>query len=66
MVIWSDPAVKRQNAPEQGTGLGPLTTIGVEGLDLRDVAPGQYELICAPIKLLIGDGAPARVFLIER
>jgi arylformamidase len=38
----------------------------IEGLDLRSVAPGQYELVCAPIKLLDGDGAPARVFLIER
>ncbi|TMC75046.1 MAG: cyclase family protein [Chloroflexi bacterium] len=37
----------------------------IEGLDLRGVAPGQYELVCAPIKLLNGDGAPARVFLIE-
>jgi len=38
----------------------------IEGLDLRSVVPGQYELVCAPIKLLNGDGAPARVFLIER
>jgi len=38
----------------------------VEGLDLRGVVPGQYELVCAPIKLLNGDGAPARVLLIER
>lgn len=38
----------------------------VEGLDLRDVSPGQYEVVCAPLKLLEGDGAPARVFLIER
>lgn len=38
----------------------------IEGLDLSGVAPGQYELVCAPIKLLDGDGAPARVFLIER
>jgi kynurenine formamidase len=37
----------------------------IEGLDLRGVASGQYELVCAPIKLLNGDGAPARVFLIE-
>jgi arylformamidase len=38
----------------------------IEGLDLRGVGPGQYELVCAPIKLLNGDGAPARVFLLER
>ena len=38
----------------------------IEGLDLRSVVPGQYELVCAPLKILNGDGAPARVFLIER
>lgn len=38
----------------------------VEGLDLRGIAPGAYELACAPLKIAGGDGAPARVFLIER
>ncbi len=38
----------------------------VEGLDLSSVAPGDYELFCGPLKLERGDGAPARVFLIER
>ncbi|MGH2499105.1 MAG: cyclase family protein [Candidatus Limnocylindria bacterium] len=38
----------------------------VEGLDLSAIAPGDYELACGPIKLERGDGAPARVFLIER
>ena len=38
----------------------------IETLDLRGVEPGEYELICAPLKILNGDGAPARVFLIER
>lgn len=37
----------------------------VEGLDLRAVAPGPYELICMPLKLKGCDGAPARVALIE-
>jgi arylformamidase len=37
--------------------------VAVEGLDLRDVEPGEYELICAPLKLVGSDGAPARVFL---
>jgi arylformamidase len=35
----------------------------VESLDLRDVDPGEYELICAPLKLVGSDGAPARVLL---
>lgn len=37
----------------------------VEGLDLRQVAAGVYELICLPLKIVdgSGDGAPARVVL---
>jgi len=37
----------------------------VEGLDLRGVEPGEYQLVCAPVKLVGSDGAPARVFLIR-
>ena len=37
----------------------------VEGLDLRAVPSGFYELICLPLKIAggSGDGAPARVIL---
>jgi arylformamidase len=37
----------------------------VEGLNLSDVPPGDYELICLPMKIAdgAGDGAPARVVL---
>ena len=35
----------------------------VEGLDLSTVEPGDYELICLPVKLVGSDGAPARVLL---
>jgi arylformamidase len=37
--------------------------VAVEGLDLRGVEPGEYELVCAPLKLVGSDGAPARVLL---
>lgn len=37
----------------------------VEGLDLRAVSPGIYQLVCLPLKLVGSDGAPARVVLIE-
>ncbi len=37
----------------------------VEGLDLNEIAPGDYELICLPLKIKDGDGAPARVILRE-
>ncbi len=36
----------------------------VEGLDLGQVLPGSYELICLPLRILGGDGAPARAILI--
>ena len=37
----------------------------IEGLDLRAVPGGRYELICLPLKVAggSGDGAPARVIL---
>lgn len=39
----------------------------IEGLDLREIAAGDYELICLPLKYLgsTGDGAPARTILRE-
>lgn len=37
----------------------------VEGLYLKDVSPGNYELLCLPLKIHQGDGAPARVVLRE-
>lgn len=36
----------------------------VEGLDLREVPPGPYRLICLPMKLAGSDGAPARAVLL--
>jgi arylformamidase len=37
----------------------------LEGVDLRQVPPGDYELMCMPLKYdgATGDGAPARTFL---
>lgn len=37
----------------------------IEGLDLRNVEQGDYELLCLPLKLAdgSGDGAPARAVL---
>ena len=37
----------------------------VEGLDLRGIEPGSYELVCLPLKLVGSDGAPARAVLIR-
>ena len=37
----------------------------IEGLDLREISAGSYELICLPLRIAAGsgDGAPARVVL---
>lgn len=38
----------------------------LEGLDLREVPPGRYDLICLPMKLEGLDGAPVRAVLRTR
>lgn len=35
----------------------------LEGLNLADVKPGEYELICLPLRLVGAEGAPARAVL---
>ncbi|HEX2916220.1 MAG TPA: cyclase family protein [Chloroflexia bacterium] len=35
----------------------------VEGVDLREVEPGEYTIFALPLKIKNGDGAPARVLL---
>lgn len=36
----------------------------LEGVNLSEVKPGQYQLICLPLRLKGGDGAPVRALLI--
>ena len=38
----------------------------VEGLDLSAVLPGRYQLVCLPLRIAQGDGAPARAVLIAK
>jgi arylformamidase len=40
--------------------------VPLEGLDLRGVEAGSYELRCLPLRLVGSDGAPARAVLIKR
>lgn len=55
----------------QGYHDGPAThqillragVIILEGINLSNVAPGTYELLCLPLKLVGSDGAPARAVL---
>ena len=53
---------KTPGAPTHHILLG-AGTIVVEGLNLRDVAPGVYEMYCLPLPVVGADGAPARVVL---
>ena len=39
--------------------------IPIEGLDLRQIRPGLYQLVCLPLNIVGSDGAPARVILID-
>ncbi len=41
-----------------GAGIGII-----EGLDLSQVSPGKYDLICLPLRTEHGDGAPARAII---
>lgn len=60
-------SVEKFNSDSFPTHLAFLSTgvVIVEGLDLRAVPAGQYELLCLPLKIAggSGDGAPARVIL---
>ena len=42
----------------------PRNVIIIEGLNLKHVPPGLYQMVALPLKLNSGDGAPARVILI--
>ncbi len=50
--------------PPHRTLLGAGMVI-VEGLDLSEVDPGVYQFVCLPLKVVGGDGAPARAILIK-
>ena len=53
---------KKPGAPAHHVLLGGGTIV-IEGLNLRDVEPGIYEMFCLPLRIVGADGAPARVVL---
>lgn len=53
---------KTPGAPTHHVLLG-AGVIVIEGLNLRDVEPGSYEMFCLPLAVVGADGAPARVIL---
>jgi arylformamidase len=60
-------SIERFKSPGHPTHLALLEQgiVILEGLNLSDVPPGRYELICLPLRLRseLGDGAPARAVL---
>ena len=60
-------SVERRGTPGHPTHKALLTngiTI-VEGLDLGEVEPGSYELRVLPLRIVDGDGGPARAVLVR-
>jgi arylformamidase len=55
-------AYERQDFPVHRILLGAGVLV-LEGLDLRAVPPGDYELLALPLLLQHGDGAPVRAIL---
>lgn len=53
---------RKPGAPAHHVLLGAGTII-IEGLNLRDVEPGHYDMYCLPLRIVGSDGAPARVVL---
>jgi arylformamidase len=53
---------KKPGAPAHHALLGGGVIV-IEGLNLRDVEPGIYDMLCLPLRIVGADGAPARVIL---
>ena len=60
-------SIERSDSPTKFSTHTTLLGAGVvilEGLDLRGVPEGEYNLVCLPLKVQGGDGAPARAVLL--
>ena len=53
---------KKAGAPAHHALLSQGVVI-IEALNLAEVEPGMYEMYCLPLRVVGGDGAPARVVL---
>lgn len=60
-------SIEKRGAPGHPTHVTLLRAgvVIVEGLDLYEIEAGSYTLVCLPLKVVDGDGAPARALLIE-
>lgn len=50
-------------SPEVHRTLLEAGVVIIEGLNLSEVGPGEYELLCLPVRIAGADGAPARALL---
>jgi arylformamidase len=50
-------------SPETHRTLLGAGVVIIEGVNLTGISPGQYDLLCLPLLISGGDGAPARVLL---
>lgn len=51
------------DGPQTHLALLSAGVVVLKGLDLSEAAPGEYELLCLPLRLVGADGAPARAVL---
>ncbi len=59
-------SIKQRSVPDNRahTALLEKGIVIVEGLSLGKVAPGKYDLVVLPLRVIDGDGAPARAVLL--
>ena len=50
-------------SPESHRALLGAGVVIIEGLNLAGISQGHYEMLCLPLKIQGGDGAPARALL---
>lgn len=60
-------SVERRGTPGHPTHMTLLSAgvVIVEGMNLDGVDPGDYSLVCLPLKIVDGDGGPARALLLS-
>lgn len=56
-------ALGAENQAPTHNALGQNGVVILEGINLSGIRPGNYELVCLPIKIKGCDGAPARALL---
>ena len=59
--------IERFDTPDRATHRTLLQNgcVILEGTDLRTISPGEYLLLCLPLRLVNGEASPVRAILIE-